>query len=103
MSQIFDQSITIYGAARTDAGVHARGQVVNFYGDGTIPVEKIPYAAKGYLPAEITVLSAEGKAGTVWVSVMTVWVSSIGIPLITNVFGTHSCCDMHGLYASRLI
>lgn len=59
LSKIFASPITIYGAARTDAGVHARGQVVNFYGEGTIPTEKIPYAMKGYLPAEIAVLSAQ--------------------------------------------
>ena len=58
LSAIFRSPITIYGAARTDAGVHARGQVVNFYGEGSIPTEKIPYAMKGYLPPEIAVLSA---------------------------------------------
>lgn len=58
LSKIFQFPITIYGAARTDAGVHARGQVVNFYGEGTIPTEKIPYAMKGYLPREIAVLDA---------------------------------------------
>ncbi len=59
LSAIFCSPITIYGAARTDAGVHARGQVVNFYGEGSIPTEKIPYAMKGYLPLEIAVLSAK--------------------------------------------
>ncbi len=59
LSAIFQSPITIYGAARTDAGVHARGQVVNFYGEGSIPTEKIPYAMKGYLPREIAVLSAQ--------------------------------------------
>lgn len=59
LSAIFQSPITIYGAARTDAGVHARGQVVNFYGEGSIPTEKIPYAMKGYLPPEIAVLSAK--------------------------------------------
>ena len=58
LSQIFDHKIRIYGAARTDAGVHARGQVVNFYGDGTIPTERIPYAIKAYLPREIAVMTA---------------------------------------------
>ena len=48
LSAIFRSPITIYGAARTDAGVHARGQVVNFYGEGSIPTERIPYAMKGY-------------------------------------------------------
>lgn len=58
LSSIFHSPITIYGAARTDAGVHARGQVVNFYGEGTIPTERIPYAMKAYLPPEIAILSA---------------------------------------------
>lgn len=58
LSAIFQSTITIYGAARTDAGVHARGQVVNFYGEGSIPTENLPYAMKGYLPAEIAVVSA---------------------------------------------
>ncbi|MCH4178327.1 MAG: tRNA pseudouridine(38-40) synthase TruA [Megasphaera sp.] len=58
LSVIFRSTITIYGAARTDAGVHARGQVVNFYGEGSIPTDRIPYAMKGYLPPEIAVLSA---------------------------------------------
>ncbi|MCH4167381.1 MAG: tRNA pseudouridine(38-40) synthase TruA [Megasphaera sp.] len=62
LSSIFHHPITIYGAARTDAGVHARGQVVNFYGEGTIPTEKIPYAMKGYLPPEIVVVSAQDMA-----------------------------------------
>lgn len=59
LSAIFRSPITIYSAARTDAGVHARGQVVNFYGEGSIPTERIPYAMKGYLPLEIAVLSAK--------------------------------------------
>ena len=59
MSKIFNHPIRIYGAARTDAGVHARGQVVNFYGEGTIPTERIPYAIKSYLPREIVVLTAQ--------------------------------------------
>ena len=58
LSGIYGRNIRIYGAARTDSGVHARGQVVNFYGDDTIPVERLPYALKGSLPPAIVVLSA---------------------------------------------
>ena len=47
------------GAGRTDAGVHAFGQVVNFFTDGRIDVEKIPIAARGVLPADIVVRDAK--------------------------------------------
>ena len=45
-------------AGRTDAGVHALGQVVNFFTDGRIDVEKIPIAASSVLPADIIVREA---------------------------------------------
>ena len=54
--------IRVYGAARTDTGVHARGQVVNFYAPDRIPVNKLPYALKGSLPPAIVVLDAVEKA-----------------------------------------
>lgn len=54
--------IRVYGAARTDAGVHARGQVINFYAPDRIPVDKLPYALKGSLPPAIVVLDAVEKA-----------------------------------------
>lgn len=40
-------------AGRTDAGVHARGQVVDVTYTGTIPVERIHRALSGKLPAEV--------------------------------------------------
>ena len=49
----------INGAGRTDAGVHAFGQVANFYTDCKIPVKKIPNAINVYLPKDIVVKDAE--------------------------------------------
>jgi tRNA pseudouridine38-40 synthase len=51
--------VKINGAARTDAGVHAYGQVANLYTTSTIPVANIPVATRGYLPDDIVVNSAE--------------------------------------------
>jgi len=49
----------IIGAGRTDSGVHARGQVVNFDAAGwPIPVQRIPLALNGILPGDITVTDA---------------------------------------------
>ena len=58
LAKIFDEEISMIGSGRTDAGVHAIGQVVNFFTDGRIAVEKIPYAASGALPPDIVVREA---------------------------------------------
>lgn len=51
--------IRLVGAGRTDSGVHARGQVVNFdAGDWRIPTDRIPLAMNSRLPVDIAVLSA---------------------------------------------
>jgi len=54
------REIRVTGAGRTDAGVHARGQVVNFNACGwNIPTERIVLALNGMLPADIAALKAE--------------------------------------------
>ncbi|HLN61757.1 MAG TPA: tRNA pseudouridine(38-40) synthase TruA [Symbiobacteriaceae bacterium] len=49
------------GAAsgRTDAGVHARGQVVHFRTESRIPVDRWPQALNQHLPADIVAVGAE--------------------------------------------
>jgi len=55
--------IKVIGAGRTDAGVHARGQVVNFDAGGwNIPTERIPKALNGVLPADIAVVGCADAA-----------------------------------------
>ncbi len=58
LAKIFGEKIVMTGSGRTDAGVHALGQVVNFFTDGRIEVEKIPLAASGVLPPDIVVREA---------------------------------------------
>ena len=58
LSKIFGEKIELAAAGRTDAGVHAFGQVVNFFTDGRIALEKIPVAARSVLPADIVVKEA---------------------------------------------
>jgi len=47
------------GAGRTDAGVHARGQVVSFRTGARMPAEKFVPALNSVLPADIRVMRAE--------------------------------------------
>jgi tRNA pseudouridine38-40 synthase len=45
----------LYAAGRTDAGVHARGQVVNFHGSIKPAPEAMPAALNSFLPPDIVV------------------------------------------------
>ena len=53
------QHITVTGASRTDAGVHALGQRVHFDIDTTIPPEKLPFVLNRWLPRDIRVKDAK--------------------------------------------
>lgn len=60
LSDLAGKNVQVIGAGRTDAGVHARGQVVNFDAGGwNIPTSRIPLALNGVLPGDIAVLAAE--------------------------------------------
>lgn len=49
----------ITGCSRTDAGVHAKGFVGNFYTESKIPIGRIADAINSQLPEDIVVLDAE--------------------------------------------
>ncbi|HYE81820.1 MAG TPA: tRNA pseudouridine(38-40) synthase TruA [Clostridia bacterium] len=52
---ITGENIRINGSGRTDAGVHARGQVANFTAISSIPQEKFAYALNSLLPRDIVI------------------------------------------------
>lgn len=47
--------VEVHGSGRTDAGVHARGQVANFYTDSQMSVEEMLDYINRYLPEDIAV------------------------------------------------
>ena len=50
--------VQVMGASRTDAGVHARGQVAAFTAETRIPVERLAMAITARLPEDVCVRSA---------------------------------------------
>lgn len=59
---IFDitaENVKITGSGRTDAGVHALGQVANFKTNSKIPINRIPDALNSKLPRDISIVKAE--------------------------------------------
>ena len=53
------ENITVHGSGRTDAGVHARGQVASFTTESSIPQEKFAYALNNKLPGDIVIKKSE--------------------------------------------
>jgi tRNA pseudouridine38-40 synthase len=56
--KIFGQEISVTGAGRTDAGVHALGQRGLIKVETSIPTDKIPYALNSVLPKDIVIRAA---------------------------------------------
>jgi len=52
------ESVHLIGAGRTDAGVHALGQVANFRTASRLPVERLPPALNHHLRSAIRILEA---------------------------------------------
>ena len=65
LEQIFQHPIVLQAASRTDAGVHADGQVVNFFTDKTkLSLDKLTFSLNKLLPKDIAILSIEEMAET---------------------------------------
>lgn len=55
LSELLGEEIRVTGASRTDAGVHARGNVAVFDTASRMPAEKISYALNTRLPEDIRI------------------------------------------------
>ena len=59
LSKILGEEIEISGSGRTDAGVHAQGQVANFHCESTMPAGQILENLRRYLPEDIGIYSCK--------------------------------------------
>jgi tRNA pseudouridine38-40 synthase len=59
LSEIDGRAVTVAGSGRTDAGVHAFGQVAAFSIENPIPADNLRRAMNRLLPRDIRVLDAE--------------------------------------------
>ena len=58
-SRILEDPIEISGSGRTDAGVHARGQVASFHCESNMSSEEILSNLRRYLPEDIGIYSCK--------------------------------------------
>ncbi len=63
LRRLFGRQPPLTGAGRTDAGVHALGQVVNFRISSRLSCDRIQQALNAFLPGDISVLSSEEVPG----------------------------------------
>ena len=59
LKKLFQKNIRIIASGRTDSGVHAEGQVVNFRVGSKIPLFKIQQGLNYYLPEDLAVINVE--------------------------------------------
>ena len=59
IEMITGEKIELIGSGRTDAGVHALGQVANFKIESNLPIEKFPVAINSKLKKSIRIQKAE--------------------------------------------
>lgn len=59
LARLLREEITLFGAGRTDSGVHALGQVASFATAREVPLDGLRRGLNARLPEDIRVLSAE--------------------------------------------
>ena len=62
LERMCGEPVEVHGSGRTDAGVHARGQVANFHTRCEMPLEEMQAYINTYLPEDIAVISVSEAA-----------------------------------------
>lgn len=59
LSKLHGHPVAVRVAGRTDSGVHANGQVVNFETDSTVPADRFVFAVNQHLPSDVRARSSD--------------------------------------------
>jgi tRNA pseudouridine38-40 synthase len=62
--KLYRKKISLISSSRTDAGVHALQNIINFKTSQKIPIDRIPFALNSILPDDIRVSKAEKKGSS---------------------------------------
>lgn len=63
LSQLLQHGVKVTAAGRTDAGVHATGQVVSFKSEAAFPFDRLAIALNSTLPKDVSVRDVATVAG----------------------------------------
>ncbi|RJR43026.1 MAG: tRNA pseudouridine(38-40) synthase TruA [Deltaproteobacteria bacterium] len=63
LAKLTGEALRVHGSGRTDAGVHARGQVANFHTTSHIPLKAFYAGLNSLLPRDLAVLEAVEAPG----------------------------------------
>lgn len=64
LAKILQRPVSLQAASRTDAGVHAQGQVVNFFLDSPYDLKRLHLSINQLLPKDIVILSLQNVFST---------------------------------------
>lgn len=59
LARLCGQPVHVIGASRTDAGVHAKGQVAHFDAACRVPIENLAHALTGRVPHDVDIVEAQ--------------------------------------------
>jgi tRNA pseudouridine38-40 synthase len=62
LTRILGEQVEVSGSGRTDAGVHAKGQVANFHCESGMPCDQILAQLRQYLPEDIGIVDCREAA-----------------------------------------